>query len=66
MRLLLFIPCLQGKSVSGLEARQRVFFFNEEIDSITIICGTSLIICNTLMVRNVKKRKYEKNILPNN
>lgn len=25
MRLLLFIPCLQGKSVSGLEARQRVF-----------------------------------------
>ena len=43
-----------------------LFFFNEEIDSITIICGTSLIICNTLMVRNVKKRKYEKNILPNN
>lgn len=25
MRLLLFIPCLQGKSVRGLEARQRVF-----------------------------------------
>lgn len=25
MRLLLFIPCLQGKSISGLEARKRVF-----------------------------------------
>ena len=43
-----------------------LFFFNEKIDSITIICGTSLIICNTLMVKNVNKRKYEKNILPNN
>ena len=25
MRLLLLIPCLQGKSISELEARQRVF-----------------------------------------
>ena len=41
-------------------------FFGEQIDKLTIVCGSLLILCNTLMAQNVKSNKNEKSNIPNN
>ena len=41
-------------------------FFGEQIDKLIIVCGSLLILCNTLMVQNIKSNKNEKSNIPNN
>ncbi len=41
-------------------------FFNENLDIITLICGTGLIICTNLTAIKIKKNENSKTILSNN
>tara|TARA_B100000700_G_scaffold329285_1_gene450381 strand:- start:1931 stop:2797 length:867 start_codon:yes stop_codon:yes gene_type:complete len=43
-----------------------LFFFGEKIDKLTIICGSLLILCNTLMAQTIKSNKNEKSNISNN
>ena len=42
------------------------FIFEEKVDLITLICGSSLILCANLTVLNLKKNEKSKTILSNN
>jgi len=41
-------------------------FFDEKIDLVTLICGSGLILCNTLIATKINKNEKIKTILPNN
>jgi len=41
-------------------------FFNEKIDLITLICGSGLILCNTLIATKINKNEKIRTILPSN